>query len=111
MKKTASNPKTMNTQEIDNIREDLKSLKDNVLVLSKKVEAEGKLTAAELKEKARENMTELKAKAQTKISDLQNYSAEQLKSVEKEIRNKPAQSVAIAFGAGLLASFLLSRRG
>lgn len=110
MQKTTKTP-INDTKEIDNIREDLKSLRDNVLVLSKKVEAEGKMTATELKAKAQENMADLKTRAQEKISHLQDYSADQLKMVETEIKKKPAQSVAIAFGAGLLASFLLSRRG
>ena len=89
----------LKTTEMDNIREDIQSLKGNIVALSKKMEAEGRLSAAELK-----------AKAMNNVSSLQDYSKDQLAAVEKEIKAKPAQSVAIAFGAGLVLS-LLMRRG
>ena len=107
MAKTIKKP----TDDMENIREDLKSLKDHIQSLSKQVEADSKLTAAELKMKAKENLDDFTTKAQKNIAHFQDYSREQLGNVEKEIKAKPAQSVAIAFGAGLLASFLLSRRG
>jgi ElaB/YqjD/DUF883 family membrane-anchored ribosome-binding protein len=106
MPKTTKKP-----NEIDEIRSDLKLLSDNVKSLSKHVEAEGKTTAADLKIKAQENLSDLKVKTQENVANFQDYSRDQLEIVEKEIKAKPAQSVAIAFGAGLLASFLLSRRG
>lgn len=99
------------SNDMEDIRDDIKSLKDSILTLSKHVEADGKMTAAELKTKAQDNLDDLKTKAQENIANFQDYSRDQLKVAEKEIKAKPAQSVAIAFGAGLLASFLLSRRG
>ena len=44
------------------------------------------------------------------ISDLKETGADTLAKIEKRIKSKPGQSVAIAFTAGLLASFLLGRR-
>lgn len=102
-------PKTK-TNEIDNIREDVQSLKSNILELSKRVEAEGKLTAADLKVKAQDNLVDLKTTAQENIAKFQNYSKDQLETIEKEVKAKPAQSMAIAFGAGILLSALLRRR-
>ena len=105
-------PKTVqNLNEMDTIRADLKNLSSDLKSLTKHVEAGSKMTASDLKAKAQDNLSELKARTQANIADFQDYSRDQLKVVEKEIKAKPAQSVAIAFGAGLLASFLLSRRG
>ena len=102
---------TKKLNEMDTIRNDLKTLSEGLKSLTKHVEAEGKTTAADLKIKAQENLSDLKIKAQENVANFQDYSRDQLKVVEKEIKAKPAQSVAIAFGAGVLASFLLSRRG
>ncbi len=98
------------TNEIDNIRKDVKSLKSNILELSKQVEADGRTTASDLKLKAQENVDHLKEKAQENISNFQDYSKDQLAAVENEIKAKPGRSMAIAFGAGVLLSTLLSRR-
>jgi ElaB/YqjD/DUF883 family membrane-anchored ribosome-binding protein len=97
------------TTEIDNIREDVQSLKSSILALSKQVEADGKMTAANLKIKAAENVDTLRTKAQENIANFQDYSKEQLADVEKEIKAHPGRSIALAFGAGLLLSALMRR--
>lgn len=97
------------SNDIENIRSDVESLKTNIMALSKQVEAEGKLTAADVKAKAKENITELRQRMHENISNFQDYSKDQFAVVEKEIKNRPAQSVAIAFGAGVLLSALLRR--
>jgi ElaB/YqjD/DUF883 family membrane-anchored ribosome-binding protein len=45
-----------------------------------------------------------------RVEDLKGSGADALDKIETRIKAKPAQSIAIAFGAGLLASFLLGRR-
>jgi len=98
------------TDEIGTIRKDLEAISGDLKNLTKHVETQGKMTAADLKAKAQENYTHLKDKAQENITNLQDYSKDQLAVVEKEIRAKPAQSVAIAFGAGILLSALFRRK-
>jgi len=45
-----------------------------------------------------------------RVGDLQTSGTDTLEKIEYRIKSKPAQSVAIAFAAGLLASFLFGRR-
>jgi len=45
-----------------------------------------------------------------RVEDLKYSGADALKKIETRIKEKPSQSVAIAFAAGILASFLLGRR-
>jgi ElaB/YqjD/DUF883 family membrane-anchored ribosome-binding protein len=45
------------------------------------------------------------------IGTLRKSGAEVVGKAEKGIKARPGQSLAIAFGVGLLASFLLSRKG
>lgn len=97
------------SNDIENIRSDVESLKTNIMALSKQVEAEGKLTAADVKAKAKDNIAELRQRMQENISNFQDYSKEQFAVAEKEIKRKPVQSVAIAFGVGVLLSALLRR--
>ena len=86
------------TNKMDPIMQDIKALKADLASLSKDMRAEGRITATNLKDKAQENITQL-----------QDYSRDQLKNVESEIKAKPAQSVAIAFAAGAILSFLFRR--
>ncbi len=85
--------------EIDDIREDLDSLKNNVVELTRHLKKEGKKEAAEIKDIAMDRLEEIKTSGRR-----------QLKSVERRVKQKPAESVAIAFAAGIVASFLFGRR-
>ena len=85
--------------DIDNIKDDLASLKDNVLQLSKDTKNFGGVKATELKNVARQQLSQLQSKGQR-----------QLKAAENQVRENPGQALAIAFGAGLLLSALLKRR-
>lgn len=84
--------------EIEEIKQDIDSLKSNVVELTRHVQSEGRFQAGKISELAAQRLTDLKKSAQL----------EYLK-VEKAVKAKPGQSVAIAFGAGLLVSFLLRR--
>lgn len=85
--------------EIEEIKQDIDSLKSNVVELTKHVKSEGRTQAGRISEIAAERLLDLKKSAQL----------EYLKA-EKAVKAKPGQSLAIAFGAGLLASFLLRGR-
>lgn len=85
--------------EIDDIKQDLASLKDNVVELTKHITQEG-MNKVEKVEDA----------ASDKISDLSSQSRQQMQKLEKQVKEKPAQSIAIAFATGILASMLLNSR-
>ena len=91
---------TKNTsyKEIKDIRDDLDSLKNNVIELTRHLQKDGEAQTHEMKEKAL-----------SRLADLRKTSEKQIKDVEKQVKAKPAQSLAIAFATGLLASFLLKR--
>lgn len=85
--------------EIEDIREDLNSLKTNVVELTRAVKQDGTVQAEAIKDVTLTRLGELKASGQ-----------EQIKNIERRVKAKPAESVAIAFAAGLAASLLLGRR-
>lgn len=85
--------------EIEEIKQDIDSLKSNVVELTKHMKSEGKDSAFKLGEAALSRYADLKKSAQL----------EYLKA-EKSVKSKPGQSIAIAFGAGLVAAFLLRGR-
>lgn len=85
--------------EIDDIRNDLDSLKNSVIELTQHIKRDGATQTQILKEKAK-----------MQIEDLKETGQAQIEQVEKRVQEKPAESIAIAFAAGLAASFLLGRR-
>ena len=88
-----------NYPEIDEIREDLDSLKTNVVGLTKHVQENGYKQA-----------NELSASAKKRLAKLQAQSQDQMKKVESQVKAKPAQSLAVAFAGGFLASLLFRGR-
>ena len=86
--------------EIDEIKQDIDSLRTNVVELTRHVKSAGEKQAAELSEKAANG-----------ISSLRTRGIEEAKKVEKQVQANPGKSVATAFACGLLASLLLRRRG
>lgn len=93
-------PKAKTTYpEIEEIKEDLDSLKDNVVALTKHVKKDGVEQVEDLGDVAKKRVEVLKARGQQEI-----------KKVEKQVKAKPAQSIAIAFAGGVLASMLLRGR-
>lgn len=85
--------------EIDHIREDLDSLKNNVVELTRHMKKDGNAQAAHL----RENLTE-------RMEYLQKAGRGRYQQLEGRVKEKPGQSLAMAFGAGILASMLFGRR-
>lgn len=95
--------KTPRAQEIsipmDEIKDDLNSLTSNVVGLAKNIKDLGADKARLAGDYIRTGIEEVKAS-----------SAEALEKTEDLIKSKPRQSMAIAFAAGLLTSYLLARR-
>ena len=84
--------------EIDEIRADLDSLKSNVVELTQHVKQDGKVQGKALKKAAN-----------AQVKSLKDSTADSIGRIEDSVKEKPGQSVAIAFAAGLLTSFFISR--
>ena len=91
--------KSKKYDEIDDIRDDLQSLKSNVVELKKHIQGDA---SSELKD--------FKDTALERIDTLKESGREQLENLEARTRKKPIETVAYAFAAGLAASWLLGRR-
>lgn len=85
--------------EIDEIREDLNSLRNNVVELTRHVKNDGTRQAQYVQGKAQEN-----------LENLAQNSREKYGQFEQQIKSYPGQSVALAFASGFIASLLLGRR-
>ncbi|NCT41476.1 MAG: hypothetical protein GW778_07445 [Alphaproteobacteria bacterium] len=88
-----------NYPELNEIRQDIDSLKDNVVALTKHVQKDGV-----------NQVDEISDIAKTRLAEIQQKGQKEILKVEKQVKAKPAQSVAIAFAGGLIASLLLRGR-
>jgi len=82
--------------EIEDIKEDLTSLKNDIAKLYGHVYKDGGKQVKEF--------------ASDQIHRAQDAGRDGIKKLEHQVTSKPAQSVAIAFAAGVVASFLLARK-
>ena len=85
--------------EVDNIKQDIDSLKSDTIELAKHIKEDGAAKTAEIKEMATE-----------RVQTMTEQGKERLKDVESKVKKKPLQSLAIAFAAGLAFSVLMGRR-
>ncbi len=85
--------------EVEKIKQDAQSLKENTVELGRHIKAEGSVKAEEIKEATSE-----------KINYYSEQGKEQLLLAEMKVREKPLQAVAIAFAAGAALSILFGRR-
>lgn len=85
--------------EIDDIKADLKSLKNHANELGHHVKEDGK-----------ERIDAIKVDAQEQLHHMKDASRKQLRSIESYVAENPVQSLAYAFLGGIAASLLLGRR-
>ncbi|MCC6598998.1 MAG: DUF883 domain-containing protein [Alphaproteobacteria bacterium] len=85
--------------EINDIRDDLSSLKNDAGKLAGHVASDGK-----------EQLNRVVENVQEQSQALKETASSQLGKIQAQVKQNPLQSVAIAFGVGLLASMLLGRR-
>lgn len=86
------------SNDLDNIRQDLDSLKSNVVNL-----------ARDLKRSGRSSTESMVSTLSDQLSRAREASNDKYVQVEKSVSKNPAKSIAMAFGAGILASFLFSQ--
>lgn len=84
--------------DVNDVREDLNSLKDNVSALGQHLKAEACAKTSELKDLASE-----------KLESVMKRGDESLKFIDDEVKANPRSAIAVAFVAGILANFLLRR--
>lgn len=85
--------------EIDNIKDDLASLKDDVVSLTQHVKSNGG-----------RHVDDAKRFAGKQLEKARKAGEDTLHRLEHRVTEKPGQALAIAFFAGLAASFLLGKR-
>lgn len=95
----AKQSKSKEFSEIDDIKEDLNSLRTNVVELTKHVQENGA-----------DRASKISSDAKVRLKQLNKAGKKQVERMEGRVKEKPGQSVAIAFVAGLLTSALLARR-
>lgn len=88
-----------NYPEIQDIKQDLTSLKNNAVELGRHVGADTEEQAVALTQTAAQTLEQLKKSGR-----------QQMKDLESRVKAKPGQSLAIAFVVGIAASYLLGRR-
>ncbi len=97
---TPATVKTAQTYpEIEEIKEDIVSLRSNIVELTQHLKKDGMKQTKRLKDNAADQ-----------ISELQKTGKEHLENLEGQVKQKPLQSVAIAFASGLVFSMLVGRR-
>jgi ElaB/YqjD/DUF883 family membrane-anchored ribosome-binding protein len=85
--------------EIDELKEDLAALKKHMSELT-----------ASLKRDGIDEAEKIGAKAKEKLGELKDHGSQGIEKIEDRVREKPGQSIAIAFAAGFLASMLMRNR-
>ncbi len=81
------------------IRDSLESLQSNVIGLAHNIKAVGT-----------DKLHDATGYVQDRVEDVKTFGSDTLYKTERRIKAKPGQSVAMAFAAGLLVSFLLGRK-
>lgn len=89
--------------DLQDIRKDLDSLKTDIVALSQSLQADGQHHARAISKQALSRIEE-------RIAEMENIGAEQFHRVEDHIREKPGQSMALAFAAGVALSYLTGWR-
>ena len=84
--------------DVNDVRDDVKSLKENVSALGQS-----------LKDEACAKTSELKDLASEKLESVMKRGDESLKFLDDEVKANPRSAIAVAFAAGILANFLLRR--
>jgi ElaB/YqjD/DUF883 family membrane-anchored ribosome-binding protein len=96
----------MNTLNSDGI-----ALKSTLKNTAEDIKYDAKSGLANMSHSLQDNASEYLAKVEEKMTHMKDYGRHQMDRVETEVRANPAKSIAMAFGAGIIVSFLLGRRG
>jgi ElaB/YqjD/DUF883 family membrane-anchored ribosome-binding protein len=92
----------LNSQEAQNVREDVSNLKSDVSTLARHMRDDAAVIAKSVRDDAVEMASE-------KYSFFKSEGKKQVERMEAQVHAKPVQSIAIAFAAGAILA-LLARR-
>jgi len=90
-------------QEIQHIKEDISSLRSNVIALTRHLKDNGE-------QQLNEKLDDLEARAEERLINMKTNYHKGLKRLEDQVKDKPGQSLTMAFCSGLLLSMLLGNR-
>ena len=111
MAKTTKTTAQANTSsDMDKLRGDIHALQKHLSELKTDVAAAGKVKMDDLTTAGKLKAAELKIRAKDNVSYIQDYGRDQYKHMEENIKTNPGKSVAIAFTAGVLTSLLFGGR-
>jgi ElaB/YqjD/DUF883 family membrane-anchored ribosome-binding protein len=115
MARTASNTaksvtKALNgSSEIQDIEEQIEALRSDISNLSKSLSAAGSSQIEQAKLKASEMLENVSETSEQKIELLKQELSTLQDNLNKQVSDKPYQSLGIALGLGVLATLLLRR--
>lgn len=93
----------------DDLQAQLDALRAEIAALAATLQSDGRKLADSLKERAGDMSEEAVAKARATLKDIKAETDRMEDKLEAQVREKPLQSVLIAFGLGLVVSILLRR--
>jgi ElaB/YqjD/DUF883 family membrane-anchored ribosome-binding protein len=93
----------------DDLQAQLDALRSEIASLAASLQADGKKMAGAIKDRAEGLTEEAKVRARATLKDIQTETDRIEDKIEAQVREKPLQSVLLAFGLGLVVSVLLRR--
>jgi len=85
--------------DLEELRDDLQVLKQDFAQIINHLQADGESRVQQLKQTAQEKFRDVRAGA-----------AQQVENLGERVQERPVESLLVAFGVGLVTSFLLTRR-
>ena len=93
----------------DDLQTQLDALRAELASLATSLQADGRKMAGALKDRAEELTEEAKVRARATLRDISRETDRLEDKIEAQVRDKPLQSLMLAFGLGLVVSVLLRR--
>lgn len=98
----------MAQEDIDQLKSDIHTLKQDIGSLTETISNLAKQKKADAKERLQEELDIENLKE--KLNELKSKGKETFNSVEEEVKTHPLQSLAIAFGVGLIFALLFGHK-
>ncbi|MCC6677834.1 MAG: DUF883 family protein [Phycisphaerales bacterium] len=103
-------PSTDIRRDVDAIKDDLASLRSDLTAVLKDVVAAGRTEAGEARERVEDAVRAKLEKIEAAAGRAVDRGRDAIGAIEAHVEEKPLQSLATAFGLGLLVGVLLHRR-
>ncbi len=96
--------------EAETLKKDIEELRGSIEKLSKDVSSIGQSMAKDIKARAGETAENVRDGAKATVRQIGEKGKQGAEAVENTVRERPFQSLLVAFGAGLLISQLIRKR-